>query len=190
MSARRIACRLTPAALSLLSALAVTGCLKVGPDYQEPTALLAPKWIEFEDPNLKSTQDVTPYWWKEAFGDPILDNLIDEALEQNLTLRSAGLRILQARQQLAIAIGNQYPQQQAVTGQAEAVDQGGSGAAFDVYDLNFNLGWEVDVWGAFQRQIESASALLDASVANYDGVIVSLVGGHRRRRKAGNCLRI
>ena len=43
-----------------------------------------------------------------------------------------------APQQLAIAIGNKYPQQQSLTGQAEAVDKGGSGAAFQVYDLNFN----------------------------------------------------
>ncbi|MGI9241419.1 MAG: efflux transporter outer membrane subunit [Verrucomicrobiales bacterium] len=162
-------------ALGLLFAVAASGCLKVGPDYQEPTALLAPQWIEFEDPNLNSTQEVMPYWWKRAFGDPVLDRLIDEALDQNLTLRSAGLRILQARQQLAIAIGNQYPQQQAATGQAEAVDEGGSGSAYSVYDFNFNLAWEVDVWGAFQRQIESASALLDASVADYDGIIVSLI---------------
>ena len=44
-----------------------------------------------------------------------------------------------------------------------------------IYDLGFNLSWEADVWGRFKRQIESASATLDASVAGYDGVLVSLI---------------
>ena len=167
--------RLIPISLGTILALLVVGCLKVGPNYQEPTALLESQWIKFEDPKLHSAQEVAPYWWKAAFRDPILDKLIDEALDQNLTLRSAGLRILQARQQLAIAIGNQYPQQQTLSGQVEGVDQGGDGEAFKVYDLGFNLAWEIDVWGAFQRQIESASALLDASVADYDGILVSLI---------------
>ena len=41
--------------------------------------------------------------------------------------------------------------------------------------MDFNLAWEIDFWGRFRRQIESASAELDASVANYDDAMVSLV---------------
>ena len=40
------------------------------------------------------------------FNDPILDMLVATALAENLSLRSAGLRVLQARQQLLIAIGS------------------------------------------------------------------------------------
>ena len=113
-------------------------------------------------------------WWKTAFNDPILDRLVDTALAQNLSLRSAGLRVLQARQQLAIAIGNQYPQQQQLTGQA-GIAGVSSSSAYEIYDLGFNLSWEADVWGRFRRQIESASAALDASVGSYDGIMVSLI---------------
>jgi NodT family efflux transporter outer membrane factor (OMF) lipoprotein len=90
-----------------------------------------------------------------------------------LSLRSAGLRVLQSQQQLAIAIGNQFPQQQQASGLASR--QKSNNSTFNNYSLGFNLGWEVDFWGRFRRQVESASAELDASVANYDGVLVSLV---------------
>ena len=56
--------------------------------------------MEFEDPNLVTTSPVVPLWWKEAFEDPVLDQLVDDALAGNLTLRSAALRVLQARRQL------------------------------------------------------------------------------------------
>jgi len=43
------------------------------------------------------------------------------------------------------------------------------------YSLGFNLSWEADIWGRFSRQVESSAAELDASVASYDGALVSLV---------------
>ncbi len=159
--------------LSALSALIVCGCATVGPDYQVPTASVQTEWIEYEDPLLATSPPVAPEWWKTAYQDPDLDQLVETALQQNLTLRSAGLRVLQSQQQLAIAIGNQFPQQQQADGSASRQKSGGS--TFENYSLGFNLSWEVDFWGRFSRQVESASAELDTSVAGYDSVLVSLV---------------
>lgn len=159
------------AALLLVAVLA-TGCV-LGPDYHKPSAPVAPDWMEYEDPRLDAKPPVEPGWWKASFQDPVLDQLVQTALEQNLSLRSAGLRVLQAQQQLAIALGSRYPQQQQVSGGAQA-----DGIGSDVeglYNLGFNLSWEADVWGRFKRQIQTASAALDASVASYDGVMVSLI---------------
>ena len=161
-------------ALCALSAVFASGCMTVGPDYHVPTAPVMPDYLAYGDPLLDTTAPAAPEWWKTAFNDPILDQLVEMALAQNLSLRSAGLRVLQARQQLLIAIGNQYPQQQQLSGQA-GIAGVVSSPAYEFYDLGFNLAWEADVWGAFKRQIESASAELDASVAGYDGVMVTLV---------------
>jgi len=161
-------------ALCVLLALLAGGCAMVGPDYKAPKAPVQDDWLEYEDPQLDSMAPVAEQWWKTAFNDPILDRLVDTALAQNLSLRSAGLRVLQARQQLAIAIGNQYPQQQQLNGQA-GITGFSSSPAYEIYDLGFNLSWEADVWGRFKRQIESASAALDASVGSYDGIMVSLI---------------
>jgi len=154
---------------TLLSA----GCMMVGPNYETPEPPLETRWIEYEDPGLDSESPLAPRWWQSTLKDPVLDRLVEIALEDNLTLRSAGLRILQARQQLAIAVGNQYPQQQDLTGSAGV--ERANRRTDDVYDFGFNISWEADVWGRFRRQIETASALVDASLASYDGVMVSLI---------------
>jgi len=147
----------------------------IGPDYQPPTAKIESQWLEFEDPRLKTTSPVEPLWWKRAFQDRILDQLIDEAFAENLTLRSAGLRVVQARQQLLITKGSLFPQEQYFGG---AAAMGGSFAGVGpsgFYNLDFNLTWEIDVWGRIRRQIESSEATLGASLSSYDGVMVLLV---------------
>jgi len=159
--------------LCLVLTLLIGGCINLGPDYQRPEAEVEPDWIDIEDARVTSEPATDPKWWQSAFQDPELDKLVEAALQQNLTLRSAGLRVLQSQQQLAIAVGNQYPQQQQASGSASRQKE--SDVIFNNYNLGLNLGWEVDFWGRFSRQVESASADLDASVANYDGALVSMV---------------
>src|SRR5262249_46232128 len=47
---------------------------------------------------------------------------------------------------------------------------------FDQWALGFGLAWELDFWGRFRRSIEAARDDLDASVENYDDVLVTLIG--------------
>ena len=98
--------------ISILSTLFVTGCMQLGPDYAEPEATVETDWVEIDNQYVSTESPAGPRWWETAFNDPELDWLVSTALLQNLSLRSAALRVLQSQQQLAIAIGNQYPQQQ------------------------------------------------------------------------------
>lgn len=164
---------ITYAGCSLILVSLLQGCINLGPDYVRPDADVQAKWLEIGEPQVSDTPPVEPKWWQAAFHDAVLDQLVETALQENLTLRSAGLRVLQSQQQLAIAIDSQFPQQRLVTGSASR--QKSSGMTFNNYSLGFNLGWELDFWGRFRRLVESDSALLDASVAGYDAVLVSLV---------------
>ena len=163
----------TSMCLCFLLLLVLSGCAALGPDYTRPEAPVETDWTESASSLITSESPVEPQWWKTAFQESELDKLIEIALQQNLSLRSAGLRVLQSQQQLAIAIGNQFPQQQQAAGSASK--QKSNDITFNNYALGLNLGWEVDFWGRFRRQVESATAALDASVVNYDSVIVSLV---------------
>jgi NodT family efflux transporter outer membrane factor (OMF) lipoprotein len=159
---------------------------KVGPNYHEPPAAVACKWIDAGDKRLKPGCDDLAQWWR-VFKDPALDALICKAYHQNLTLREAGFRILQARAQLGIVRGEFFPQVQNLTGSytrfarskktAPAQATGGfiGPRFFDQWDYGFNLNWELDFWGRFRRAIESQSDLLDASVADYDAVLITLL---------------
>ena len=164
---------LKAAGLYLLSMLIVSGCTQLGPDYQEPGVVVETDWLEIDRQYASTESSVGARWWETAFNDPELDWLIDNAMQQNLSLRSAGLRVLQSQQQLAIAIGSQYPQQQQVNGLVSR--QKSDGITFNEYRLGFNLSWEADIWGRFSRQVESFEAELDASVASFDGALVSLI---------------
>jgi NodT family efflux transporter outer membrane factor (OMF) lipoprotein len=165
--------RRTASAIALTGLLSLLNACAVGPDYTEPEADVQTGWTETESTLVDSKAALDPRWWETAFADPVLNELTSNALQQNLTLRSAGLRVLQSQQQLAIAIGNQYPQQQQIGALAERQQENSS--RFNDYNVGFNLAWELDFWGRFSRQVESASAELDASVANYDDAMVSLV---------------
>ena len=116
--------------------------------------------------------------------DPALDALVADAYRQNLTLRDAGFRVIQARALLGVSIGNFFPQQQYMQGDAlrNALSQKAANRSFftkrfyNQWDLGFGLAWELDFWGRFRRAIEAADADLNASVEFYDDVLVTLLG--------------
>jgi len=137
-------------------------------------------------------------WWR-VFDDPVLSALVDTAYRQNLKLRIAGVRVLQARAELGIVIGQWFPQTQQANGTA-TYNEIGSGVGFGAFGsrsggsgatqtttpvstqslsyfesvLGLTASWEVDFWGKFRRAIESAEMSLLASVASYDAALVTL----------------
>src|SRR5262249_2269828 len=84
---------------------------KVGPNYHRPPAPVAPEWIEANDPPVRGRHLRDGGWWR-VVRDPPLDGLIETAYQQNLNLRVLGTRVLEARAQQAIAVGNFFPQTQ------------------------------------------------------------------------------
>ncbi len=153
---------------------------KVGPDYCRPVAPLADDWLESDDPRVLEEPPQFDDWWA-VFNDPALNNLVQLTYEQNLTLRQAGMRVMQARASRAITAGNLFPQQQQAFGNYDRLQESQTIAvpspvrAFDEWEVGFNASWEIDVWGRFRRAIESADANLGASIAEYDFVLVSLI---------------
>ncbi len=151
---------------------------KVGPNYRTPEAAVASNWIDASDKRVRTDSDDLSKWWT-VFNDPVLNDLICDAYHQNLTLREAGYRVLQARAQLGIAIGEIFPQSQAMTGdflrQASSGETGSRQRFASRWDYGFTLAWELDFWGKFRRAVESNRANLQASVADYDDVLVTLL---------------
>jgi NodT family efflux transporter outer membrane factor (OMF) lipoprotein len=178
--------------LALLILCSPAGCVRVGPDFVRPKADVSPSWIDAGDTRLRNDSADYRTWWR-AFNDPVLDRLIDRAYRENLTLRIAGVRVLGARAQLGIAVGQLFPQTQQFTGslqyirnsqgsQQSASGQGagsgssssGSGSPFWLSQAGVTASWELDFWGKFRRGIESADAEWQATVADYDNALVSL----------------
>jgi NodT family efflux transporter outer membrane factor (OMF) lipoprotein len=174
-------------------ALSLCGCttlseyvhngFKVGPNYKRPPAPVAQHWIDANDKRVRSEEADDSHWWT-VFNDPTLNELVQTAYGQNLTLREAGYRVLEARAQLGISIGEFFPQTQVMNGDVRSHGVSTNVANrvatptrwFGQWDYGFGLAWELDFWGRFRRAIEAADDTLDASVENYDDVLVTLVG--------------
>ena len=173
----------------LIFVLLSGACAKVGPDYVRPETKVSQDWLEAGDQRLSREPADYRAWW-QAFKDPVLDRLIGTAYRENLNLRIAGVRVLEARAQLGVATGQLYPQTQQATGSVlkERESAGtpiiGIGTASPRFgglsywqsQVGLTASWEVDFWGKFRRAIESAQSGLLASVANYDNALVSLTG--------------
>ncbi|MEN6464095.1 MAG: efflux transporter outer membrane subunit [Syntrophaceae bacterium] len=164
--------------LSLLAAVFISGCLKVGPDFQRPEAPVSPAWVERDGGRVRNEPADFRAWWK-VFNDPVLDRLMDMAYGQNPSLQIAGTRVLQARAQLGIVTGEFYPQTQAAAGslqwnRSSKAASFGSGLSYTEAQVGANISWELDFWGRFRRAIESADAGWFGSLANYDNTLVSL----------------
>jgi NodT family efflux transporter outer membrane factor (OMF) lipoprotein len=171
-------------ALLVLGMLAGTGCMKVGPDFVRPDAKVLNQWLEVDETRIRAAPADYKEWWK-AFNDPILDKVVHMAYEQNLPLRVAGVRVLEARARLAIAVGQEYPQTQQAFGDAAHIreseraptsPQQSKGVDFDYRQAQVGgtASWELDFWGKFRRAVESADASFLGSIAAYDSALVTL----------------
>ena len=156
---------------------------KVGPNYRRPCAKTSTGWIDSQSPNVVVAEQDNSQWWG-VFNDPTLEQLVQTAYQQNLTLRAAGLRVLQARTQRDISTLNLLPQSQAMTGSysRNQISRNGpnifpgTNFSFDNWRTGFDMSWELDVWGRIRRSVEAADAALDAQVESYDAVLVTLIG--------------
>jgi len=155
--------------LSVLTVMMMSGCAKLGPDFMGvKTAYMPAKWKHKQE-----RSDATIAQWWKTFNDPTLNTLVDKAYAQNLDIESAGLRILQARAALGISEGLSFPQRQTLSGNAAAVRSNGNN--FEAAGLNFDIGWEMDIWGKYARGVESSEANLYATLASYNDIMVSVI---------------
>lgn len=167
-----------------LSLCLLSGCM-VGPNYQRP-CLDIPDTFHYEVEEAKNSLDTQ--WWR-AFGDDVLNALIDEALANNKNVKIAAANIDNAVGLLIQIRAPLFPQ----AGYAGAYSRTRNSTtlasspnfppAIPIKIINpqtnwqalLNASWEIDIWGRTQRQVESARANIYATVEARQGVILSLV---------------
>ena len=153
---------------------------KVGPNYVEPPVETAPEWIDYQDQRLQRTEVDLSQWWK-TLNDPVLDRLIDDAVQQNLGLQASMARVAEAGARLGIVRGELWPQQQGAFGSAswnrasELLSVPVGDTKFQTWQLGVGATWEIDLWGRFRRSIEASEAELQATQADHDDATVLLL---------------
>jgi NodT family efflux transporter outer membrane factor (OMF) lipoprotein len=160
-----------------LACLLLTACV-VGPDYKEPSKPVISHWKK-TNLSINERPFKNPEWW-ESFHDPTLVQLIHQGYLTNLSLQATGVKVLQARAQLAQSTGQLFPQQQAIVGNYSYNRIGGGSlqsllpTEIQTATLGFSVNWEMDFWGKYRRAILSNNAVFLASIAAYDNALITL----------------
>jgi len=176
-----------PALFAALLMLAPCACMCLGPDFAKPGVALPKDWTEAEIAATRPDSPPPAQWWT-LLNDPTLSALVAKAIDGNIPLKTAGLRVIEARAQLGIAVGGLYPQSQQANGSYTASQASKEaptspqpdqqkGVQWSYWQNSFGLSatWELDFWGKFRRTVESAQAGMAASVADYDDALVILI---------------
>ncbi|TAN29966.1 MAG: efflux transporter outer membrane subunit [Castellaniella sp.] len=166
-----------------LSCVLLTACAAVGPDYHEPPPVDVGTGWTLPLASKAQSADLS-HWWS-ALDDPVLDRLMATALTQNLDLRQAAARIDEARALRDRVAGEALPtvgagasvnrRRQSENGPLPVGKIPGLEPTQTIYDAGFDAAWEVDLFGAKRRALEGASARLQATEAEAQGIRMRIV---------------
>ena len=173
---------MTRAAFVAAAALLVSGCL-LGPDYSRPPVVVPDNYRFAVAP--ATAESIADLPWFDVFRDPVLQQLVREALQNNYDLRIAAARVEEARFQIGVVRSFLYPQINFnAVGSAQQVSRvtepsetlGSPHRNFQNVLLGFSLAWELDVFGRIRRNTEAATAIYLATEQGQRGVLITLVG--------------
>lgn len=177
--------RSTTLSMLIAASLTLAGCA-VGPDYHRPDLHAPAQYARKEATSASSNAGIAApnpaeiqFW--QAFDDPQLTQLVEQALAANNDLRSALANYDRAAALLREAKFDFVP---TITASAQGGHQKlsesqvvpGTPRSFRSYDVQANASWELDVWGRVRREVESARADTAASRADLAALQVSIVG--------------
>jgi outer membrane protein, multidrug efflux system len=161
--------------LVLLLLLSFSSCVLHRP-YQRPEIELPDTWrLPTSDIAVIANLD----WWN-LFGDPILNGLIDEALENNKDLKVAIARVYEFWAQYKIVRSQMLPQFFGTASefrQEQSLIQGvpPPGREYSLFNLAINFSFEVDIWGRLACETEAALANYLAKIETRRTVVLTLV---------------
>jgi outer membrane protein, multidrug efflux system len=172
--------RHSPLVAIALAALLVPGCA-VGPNYSRPEMPTPPAYRFFEGEAQAQSLADAPWW--EVLKDPVLQELVREAIARNLDLRVATARVAEARAQYGIARSFLFPEvglaagysAQQVSRLSEPPQGTAKGKTYQNYSAGFALSWEIDLFGRIRREKESAFAAYLATEEGRRAAVITLV---------------
>lgn len=179
---QRSSCLVLLPGLSLL----VSACITVGPDYVPPKPQVLARFAEVPaSEDARSLQPADDAWWKN-FGDPVLENLLKQALESAPDIAEAQARVREARALSGFAGAGNFPIVDGVGSGtrnlgSENVPTGvppgglGPGVHSNFWQAGFDASWEIDVFGGVRRGIEAAQANYQAVTEDRADVVLTLL---------------
>lgn len=147
-------------------AIALAGCA-VGPDYVRPTTAVPTAYKEGDGWKTAEpgTVDANAKWW-EAYGDPKLNGLVEQANDANQNILLAEAQYRNAAALVDAARANYFPNVGASLGDTRGRSVDSNYRLVNSQGASVTVGWEPDLWGGIRRSVEAGRANAQASAAD------------------------
>jgi NodT family efflux transporter outer membrane factor (OMF) lipoprotein len=182
--------RSSSALFAAATALALSACAAVGPDFKAPEPAKGAAAAGFAmagdaaapGVRLDPAQRAAGPWW-QAFGSPELDQVVLQALADSPSVAEAAATLQRAQAQAAAARGAQLPQVDAsASAQRERINTSSFGFAgfpsptINLYSVGATVSYDLDLFGARRRATEAAQARAEQAARQADAAYLSLSG--------------
>ncbi|WP_026355527.1 efflux transporter outer membrane subunit [Pannonibacter phragmitetus] len=154
-------------------ALVLSGCA-VGPDYTKPGFELSQNFSNTGQKGEARPSELARWW--EQLGDPVLNQLIETAIRENLDAATAKARVREARASLDRAAGGLLPSADGSGSARRSRSSGEDPKMSNLFQAGLSASWEVDLFGANARKVEAARYGLDAAEEDLRATMVTLIG--------------
>jgi NodT family efflux transporter outer membrane factor (OMF) lipoprotein len=152
--------------------LTVHGCTTLTSSYRTtPVAIEVPAtWSVANDTASVGSSSLAQWWLR--FNDPLLGNLVAQAMQANTSVKSAEAALRQARALRDVAtaallpkVGTTATAQRSKSGDSDAINR---------FNAGLDASWEIDVFGAKRSALNASTATARASAASLGDVQVSI----------------
>lgn len=160
-----------PLLLSVSTLLA--GCA-VGPDYTSPQMTLSGAYSNSAGKDQNQRAELARWW--ERLGDPVLNQLVETAIRQNLDVATAKAKVREARASYAKDAGGLLPSANGSGSASRSRSSGDAPKMSNLFQAGADASWEVDLFGANARTAEASRYGLDAAEEDLCATMVTLIG--------------
>src|SRR5689334_19272824 len=165
----------------LVSVITILAGCAAGPKYHRASVATPPSWSAEAPWRAAEPRDGIPKgtWWK-LYQDPALDALEEQALDANQSIQLAVSRVEQARDLARVQVAGYFPsltagasaQRQRLSANRAVVGTTAPTSALtqNIFQIPFQLSYEVDLFGRVRRNVEAANAQYQATAADLENV--------------------
>jgi multidrug efflux system outer membrane protein len=164
---------------SVAGAALATACA-VGPNYHRPPVASDARFFNAGEQGFAQGDPVQQYW--TGFADPMLNDLVQDALLHNLDLAAAAANLQAARAARRLTGYDQFPTVTAAGGYERQLLSSQQSFGLDFHDREFDTAqagfdglWELDLFGRVRRNVEATRADVGASAATLQDARVSVI---------------
>lgn len=174
----------------LFGSLVVSAC-SLAPKYETPETeqYTGEEFVQADNdaphPTIESVS-----WWQQ-FDDPIINALVEQALENNLDLRVAAANVLETEALVRVATGRRWPEIGATVSGERSFTGASTGSSFSpgadrlyttTYSVGANVSWQTDLFGRLRSAQKASIADWQASQTDRDALTHTVIANVIRQR--------